>query len=251
MSRSLTTALLNALDDGVIYPFFAVDLDFSSGPLYVWTGVGDLDLKASFAASISGNILTVTTLVSGKIFIGATISGSGVTLGTTITGFISGTGGTGTYSVSFAQTATSVIMASNKTYFGVGTLLNISSVEETTEIEAKGASISMSGIPSYFLALALTEPYQGRECRIYFGVVNSPIDYVEIFAGELDQMTVLEEAESCTISVTAENVLIKLERPVVRRFTDQDQKSRYPTDRGLEFVAGLQNKELFWGRKTP
>ena len=251
MSRSLTTALLNALDDGVVYPFFAVDLDFSSGPLYVWTGVGDLVMSAQVTASISGTTMTVTSLASGKILIGATISGTGVAVGTTITAFISGTGGTGTYTVSVSQTVSSKAMTSNKTYFGVGTLLNISSVEETTEIEAKGASISMSGIPSSFLALALTEPYQGRECRIYFGVVNSPVDYVEIFAGELDQMTVLEEAESCTISVTAENVLIKLERPVVRRFTDQDQKSRYPTDRGLEFVAGLQNKELFWGRKTP
>jgi len=73
---------------------------------------------------------------------------------------------------------------------------------------------------------------------------------IEIFSGELDQMNIVEEAESCTISVTAENVLIKLERPTVRRFTDQDQKSRYPSDRGLEFIASLQDKEIFWGRKA-
>jgi hypothetical protein len=183
MSRSLSVALANALDDEVVNPFFAVDLDFSSGSVYFWTGLGDL-------------------------------------------------------------------VIGSKTYLGAGALLNISSVEETTEIEAKGASISMSGIPSSFLTLALTEPYQGRECRIYFGVTNSPTNYIEIFAGELDQMTILEEAETCTISVTAENVLIKLERPVVRRFTDQDQKSRYPTDKGLEFVASLQNKEIIWGRQN-
>ena len=248
MSRSLTTALLNALDDGVVYPFFAVDLVFSSGPLYVWTGVGNLVLNAQFTASISGKTMTVTAVASGKILIGAAISISGVTIAT-ITAFVSGTGGTGTYTISVAQDVSSGAVASNKTYFGVGTLLNISSVEETTEIDAKGVSISMSGIPSSFLSLALTEAYQGRECRIYFGVVNSPIDYVEIFSGELDQMTVLEEAETCTISVTAESVLIKLERPVVRRFTDQDQKSRYPNDKGLEFIASLQNREIVWGRQ--
>jgi len=181
MSREINATLLTALGQGVVYPFFAVDLDFSSAPLYFWSGVGDL-------------------------------------------------------------------VIGSKTYSGVGTLLNISSVEETTEIEAKGASITLSGIPSTILAVALTEPYQGRECRIYFGVVSSPTDYIEIFSGELDQMTVVEEGSTCTISVTAENVLIKLERPVVRRFTNQDQKSRYPNDKGLEFVASLQNKELFWGR---
>lgn len=181
MSRSLTASLLNSLDDPVVYPFFAIDVDFSSGPLYVWSGIGDLTIGA-------------------------------------------------------------------KTYLGAGQLLNISTVEETTEMEAKGATITMSGIPSSFLALALTEPYQGRECRIYFGMTSAPSDYVEVFSGELDQMNVSEEANTSTIAVTVENVLIRLERPVVRRFTNEDQKSRFPSDRGLEFVASLQDKELFWGR---
>jgi hypothetical protein len=69
-----------------------------------------------------------------------------------------------------------------------------------------------------------------------------------VFAGELDQMNIEEASETCTISVTAENVLIKLERPVVRRFTNEDQKSRFPDDKGLEYVASLQDKEIFWGR---
>ena len=115
-------------------------------------------------------------------------------------------------------------------------------------MEAKGATLSMSGIPSSFLSLALQEPYQGRECRIYFGVTSDPSDYVEVFSGELDQMNIEEQADTANISVTAENVLIKLERPVVRRFTNEDQKSRFPSDRGLEYVASLQDKEIFWGR---
>jgi len=181
MSRDITSPVSNALDDAVIEPFFAVDLNFSSSPLYVWSGYGDL-------------------------------------------------------------------VIGSKTYLGAGQLLNISSVSETTEMEAKGATITMSGIPSSFLSLALQEPYQGRGCSIYFGVTSNPSDYVEVFAGELDQMNVEEASETCTISVTAENVLIKLERPVVRRFTDEDQRSRFPDDKGLAYVASLQDKEIFWGR---
>lgn len=183
MSRDLTTSVLNALDDAVVYPFFAIDIDFASGPLYVWSGFGDL-------------------VIGGK------------------------------------------------TYLGASQLLNISSVEETTEMEAKGATITMSGIPSSFLSLALTEPYQGRECRIYFGMTSAPSDYVEVFSGELDQMNISEEASTATIAVTVENVLIRLERPVVRRLTNEDQKSRFPSDVGLEYVAALQDKEIFWGRTT-
>jgi len=160
----------------------------------------------------------------------------------------------------------------DKTYLGVGGLLNISSVTETTEMDAKGATLSLTGIPSSFLSLALQEPYQGRECRILFAVVvneelllesggfmlteagdiiiteTSGIKLTEVFSGELDQMNIQEDAESAVISVTAENVLIKLERPVVRRFTNEDQKSRFPNDKGLEFVAGLQDKDILWGR---
>jgi hypothetical protein len=117
-------------------------------------------------------------------------------------------------------------------------------------MEAKGATISVSGIPSAFLSLALQEPYQGRECRIYFGMTDSPSNYVEVFSGELDQMNIEENGDTAVVSVTAENVLVKLERPVVRRFTNEDQKSRFPDDKGLEFVASLQDKDILWGRKA-
>lgn len=60
-----------------------------------------------FTGSISGTTLTVTAVTSGNIGIGSTISGTGVTAGTTITGLISGTGSTGTYTVSVSQTVAS------------------------------------------------------------------------------------------------------------------------------------------------
>ena len=211
MSRTLPSGIQAELTKEVVYPFFAVELYFKSETIRLWTGYGDLESPPD-----SGNI-----------------------------------------------------------YLGAGTLLNISNIEETTEVEAKGASITMSGIPSNLLSLALAEPYQGRLCRISLGmsipkanlitqasqeiitqdlfelsIQTGETNLVEIFSGEMDQMTITEEAETCTISVTAENVLIKLERPTVRRFTDQDQKSRFPTDRGLEFIASLQDKEIFWGRKA-
>jgi hypothetical protein len=205
MSRDIAPLVVEELSKPLLEPFFTVELDFDSSPLYMWTGYGNL------------------------------------TIG-------------------------------DKTYLGAGQVLNISSVSETTEMEAKGATITVSGIPSSFLSLALQEPYQGRECRIFFAVVvnqrilqengdlifteagdillteASGITLTEIFSGELDQMNIEENADTSVISVTAENVLIKLERPVVRRFTNEDQKSRFPDDRGLEYVAGLQDKDILWGR---
>jgi hypothetical protein len=60
-----------------------------------------------FTGSISGTTLTVTAVTSGNIGIGSVISGTGITVGTTITGLISGTGSTGTYTVSASQTVAS------------------------------------------------------------------------------------------------------------------------------------------------
>jgi hypothetical protein len=62
---------------------------------------------ASVTGSIATTVLTVTAVSSGALAIGDVISGSGVTAGTTITAFGTGTGGTGTYTVSASQTAAS------------------------------------------------------------------------------------------------------------------------------------------------
>jgi len=138
-----------------------------------------------------------------------------------------------------------------QTYLGAGQLLTISRLEEGADMQAIGATLTMSGILSEFLALALTEPYQGRTCRIYFGTMISPDDMFEVFSGVMDQMNIEEGGESSVITVAVESDLIALERPVVRRFTHEDQKTRFPDDRGLAYVAGLQDREIFWGRPTP
>jgi hypothetical protein len=184
-TRDLTTTLLNALDDDVIQPFFAVQFDFDSGPIRAWTGVGE--------ATIDGN-----------------------------------------------------------TYTGTGTLLNVSSVEETAEMAVRGATLTMTGIPSELLSLALQEPYQGRVCTIYFGVVsgNTYSGLTQLFTGYMDEMNIDEGAEFATIEMKVENKLIDLERARVRRFSSGYQKSVYPNDKGLDFVEGLQDKEIVWGRKV-
>jgi len=66
--------------------------------------------SANFTGSISGTTLTVSAVASGALFVGQRISGTGVTSGTQITALGTGTGGTGTYTVSASQTASSTSM---------------------------------------------------------------------------------------------------------------------------------------------
>ena len=139
-------------------------------------------------------------------------------------------------------------------YFGAGNLLTISSVEETSEIAARGADITLSAIPSEVLSLALTEPYQGRVCNIYFGTFDdgdqttAPTNFNEIFSGYMDQMNISEDADTSTIELKVENKLIDLERVRVARFTSAYQKSKFPDDNGLNFIEGMQDKKINWGK---
>ena len=160
-------------------------------------------------------------------------------------------------------------------YTGTGQLLQLSEISETAEIAATGANLTLSGIHSELLSLALSEPYQGRLCKIYFGAIDAnrvyltdedgnyilaedtsridistgdPDGIVEVFSGYMDQMNIDEGPETSTIAMSVESKLIDLERSRIRRYTDQSQKARYPNDRGFEFVEDLQDKQFNWGR---
>ncbi|MFZ8993149.1 MAG: hypothetical protein ACO20L_10805, partial [Candidatus Puniceispirillaceae bacterium] len=63
----------------------------------------------------------------------------------------------------------------------------------------------------------------------------------------MDVMTIAEEGETCTITLTAESRLIDLERPRLRRWTSEDQKSLDATDKGFEFINSLQEATIKWG----
>jgi hypothetical protein len=157
-------------------------------------------------------------------------------------------------------------------WIGAGNLLDISSIEETAEMAVKGATITLSGVPSEVLSLALSEPYQGRVCNIYFGTFSSGSllketgNYIllqdgsrinvetgekgfnQLFSGYMDQMNIDDSAETSTIELKVENRLIDLERARVARYTKYYQKSVYPNDDGLNFVEDLQNRKVPWGR---
>ena len=67
--------------------------------------------SASFTGSIAATTLTVSAVASGTIYVGMTISGTGITAGTVISGYGTGRGGSGTYTVSISQTASSTTIS--------------------------------------------------------------------------------------------------------------------------------------------
>lgn len=140
----------------------------------------------------------------------------------------------------------------SETWTGTGQLLRVDAVEESIEMRAVGTTVTLSGIPSELISLALQEDYQGRTLTIYLGafdddnnVITSP---VTIFSGRMDVMSISEDGQTSTIEVTVENRLIDFERARERRYTSEDQKIDFPSDKGFEFVSTIQDKEIVWGR---
>jgi hypothetical protein len=80
---------------------------------------------ATFTASISGTVMTVSAFTSGKaIAVGDEIGGSGVTASTTISSLGTGTGGTGTYNLNNSMTVSSEAMTASNGNFCANTAHN-------------------------------------------------------------------------------------------------------------------------------
>lgn len=137
-------------------------------------------------------------------------------------------------------------------YVGAGTLLNISSMKESADLSANGMTVTLSGITEPLISKARDEDYQGRELKVLLGAMDSTNSVISspviIFSGFMDTMTIQDGAETATIAVAVENRLIEFQRNRIRRYTAEDQKIDYPTDKGLEFVAEIAEKEIVWGR---
>lgn len=129
------------------------------------------------------------------------------------------------------------------TYTGTGSLLAVSGIEESDNLSAPGASITLSGLDSTIVSLAIQEPYQNRPCRILLGSGNN---FFEIFSGFMDVMTIEDSGDTCIISVTVESRLILLDRKVPLRYTQETQNTRYPGDTFFSYVASLQDKKVEW-----
>lgn len=138
------------------------------------------------------------------------------------------------------------------TWLGVGKFGKVSDVTERTGVQADGITLTLSGVPQDMLDEALLQCRQGRPVKVWFGFLDAAgaviADPYQTFAGRMDVPIIDEGAETATVSITVENRLIDLQRSRERRYTDDDQKIDYPTDRGFEYVASLQEQNLVWGK---
>ena len=105
----------------------------------------------------------------------------------------------------------------------------------------------MNGLNSTLLIRALSEPYQNRICNIYYGEEGNN-NLIFLFTGLMDVMTFSDDGEKSTIDLKVESHLKRLKRKAVLKYTNESQRSRYPTDTGMSYITGLQEQRLEFGK---
>jgi hypothetical protein len=145
-------------------------------------------------------------------------------------------------------TAGASIAWNGYTWLGTGGLVNIEPIRETGAIESVGLRVTMSGVPSNLISLALVGEFQGRPITLWLGLLDSAGALIGTpvaeYAGRLDTMTIVEGEQSATIALTVESEMAALMSAAVRRFTDADQQKQYPGDLGFQYVAQMREKAL-------
>lgn len=134
----------------------------------------------------------------------------------------------------------------SETFVGGGDLLSISGLDEVSDLSAKGITISLTGLASSLITLALQEPYQRRKVRVLFGV-RDETTFVEIFSGLINRMTIEDSPDGGTITVLVDSKLVELERASNWRYTSESHRSRHSGDSFFDFVTAIQDAEIRWG----
>ena len=136
------------------------------------------------------------------------------------------------------------------TYTGAGELLNIENVDEDKELSSTNMTIGISGLSENIVTYATTEDYQNRPMTIkmffFHPDTDDEIGNVILFKGRMDTLTV-NDGDSFSVVISAENKLIDLTRPKNLFYTAETQNFLYSGDKGLEFVSKIREQTVNWG----
>lgn len=137
-------------------------------------------------------------------------------------------------------------------WIGAGSMGKVGVIEEGLNVEARGITVTLSGIDSALLSESLSDIKLGAGATLYLGffqpnalaLVTTP---VVLFAGVVDQPSITMADDKVEISLAIESSLIRLQRSSNLMLTPADQKIDHPDDTGMDQVQLLAWQALRWG----
>ena len=159
------------------------------------------------------------------------------------------------------------IQWNGQTWYGPGTapvsvpggvtgsaIVEIERVTESASVEATGLKIHVSQFPSALLRYCVEELKAGKQFNVWLGFLNVEgtalvDDPVPWFAGWMDAADVDQDQDKARITLTIENEMRRLQIPILRRVTLNDQQIDFQNDAMFKYVPGLKNWKGTWGQR--
>lgn len=152
----------------------------------------------------------------------------------------------------FAWSGVGYLVWNGKTFKGTGIFGGVAPAEESTDGEANGLVFQLSGVDDDLVSASISLIRHGKPATLWLGCLDSNGALVGtpvvVFRGFTDVPVLQDDGATSTLQLTAETKAIDQQRPRVRRYTTEDQAIDHPGDRGFEYVEGLQDRQIPWGR---
>lgn len=149
------------------------------------------------------------------------------------------------------------------TWQGLGDLITISPISTSYQISAEQVTFQVAATPEMLaLALSAKDRVRDRAVTVYLQmfamddvtVAGDDVAYgqpigspMALYSGTMQRMPwSASGATQRTISVECEGLFFRRNAPPRGRWTDSDQKARYPGDKGLERLPIYVNYETRW-----
>jgi hypothetical protein len=139
-----------------------------------------------------------------------------------------------------------IVEASPALYLGGGALVNIPELEQVINGTANRLDITVSGVNTETVALAIEESASVKGAKVHVGNVyfdaDWQIDDVEWIAVlRADTLTPARQGSTRSITLSMGTDDTDRSRAPVAFWTDADQRRRSPTDRFFDHIAGISS----------
>ena len=151
----------------------------------------------------------------------------------------------------YIHTGIGTVSFDGNDYLGVGDFGGVSDITESEFLGPNQINLTLSGIDAAYVNEALNTSNFGDAVTIYEGFRlddGSLKDTPEVIWAGTVEFASLSIGDSSAVNLVCTHELAFLSPAEGSRFTDEDQRTDFPSDVGFEFVADVANtaQNLIW-----
>ena len=154
-------------------------------------------------------------------------------------------------SVVYYTDAPQDISYSANTYLSTGHILQVQTIQETSDIRVGSAKIKLSGVDQTFVSLLLAGGYIGRQVRVLRAFLDSSNAIVGvpvlIYDGRIDGHEIRDSNTTSEVDLSVASHWADFEKKSGRMTNSNSQKIFFSSDKGFDFSANVV-KDIKWGR---